>query len=162
MLDLTLYPDRDKQIAAELHQAGIEVVHHRPPVTGGISPKISGVLTRTLLPVIAFTRFPEYWKADGKVPLNVAIELYHDPHGRSSDLRVEGRQFRDPQKWAIIDYEKLKQMGLDINRITMIELKRRATQMKIEIPYNVHLYHVYGQAGLNLFVAQLRVQHIVD
>lgn len=124
----------DPHIVAELQAAGIDLVHHTSPLKQEVPASVTGRLTKNGKPVFEFTRAWYYWVVGGRVPLDVARELYANPIG-ATDVRVVGHcGCPPPEDW-----------------VTIIKGKRY-----------VFGYHIDSQEGLNLFVTTLKERGLVD
>lgn len=98
MQNLAGNPDCDAVIQGELLAAGIRLVRGEKQ-KGEVSATITGALG-----AFTFTRAWYYWIVEGKMPLEVARELYADPVGKRS-VRVAGHIGSPPPKDPWIEWE---------------------------------------------------------
>ena len=79
----------DRDIRTELQSAGIIIVTSPERHHGEVPTTLTGKLTLSGIDVFTFTRGWCYWMVQGKVPLEVAEELFSTSTGKR-DVRVGG------------------------------------------------------------------------
>lgn len=170
----------DPQILKELTEAEVDVVQLSTPLQSEVPASIIGQL-----PDFQFHRAWYYWVVKGKVPLNVAKELYDDPNGRE-DVRVAGHcGCPPPEEWAehfdhdgkrlypleaeedLITWENATEGNETMEEMEEIVREARTTTRYVENPIEeavksiVSSYHIDTQEGLNFFVTTLRKHGVV-
>ena len=94
MRNLAGNKDCDSFIVAELREAGIEIVQGERS-TNEVPASVTGRLNG-----LTFTRGWYYWRVAGKVPIDIARELYQNPIGKT-DVRVAGHcGCPPPDEWV--------------------------------------------------------------
>jgi hypothetical protein len=176
MQNLAGKPDADRFMTDELRKAIIpavpathdEISHTEVPFT------ICGQLGE-----FRFKRAWYYWVVKGKVPLNVAQELYADPLGHD-DVRVAGHcGCPPPEEWVnppldLADKWRAE-IGLPLGdaipdhfvknfdywKPLYDELDKRITEAPRDDNWFVDTYHIDSLAGLRLFADTLRKHGLV-
>lgn len=156
MKNLAGVEDCDVTIRKELEKAGIDIYNLGETTTdevpyiifGGLGGKPlsdkdrgfmerHGFLEATVKDIVGFTftRAWYYWRVNGYVPLDIAVEMYENPNGRK-DIRANGHCGCPPPSEQLVQH---KVCGMDV----------------------VDSYHIDTQEGLNYFVATLKKHKLI-
>jgi hypothetical protein len=172
MKNLAGDPDCDRQIESELTRCGVQVVRNQPR-DGEVQSSLRGKLGN-----FGFFRVWRYWIATGRVPLQIARELYDDPVGRT-DIRVNGDCSRPPPEgrqilWLDRKDRKLLPMSewnSIVNRWGEDDpiVKEVRNDPKIRFVNNpaakgkgfIDTYHIDTETGLRVFADTLKKHKLV-
>jgi hypothetical protein len=164
MQNLAGDPNCDKQIERELTRCGIEIVKGQRS-THEVAASITGKLGN-----FKFYRAWSYMIVEGKVPLEVARELYNDAAGKT-DIRVKGDcGCPPPEEWAVWydeDGNKLvskdDEAAFDKYLDTMPNIKNgiRFVDDPTEGKGYVESYHIDSELGLRIFADAIK-KHGLD
>jgi hypothetical protein len=155
----------DRETRRELGRCGITVVEGNPLDHPEVKTQIRGTLGD-----LRFTRCWYYWSVKGRVPLEVAKQLYADPVGHE-DIRVDGHcgcpppqepwiSYFDPEgkmliaestrhNWEATFGEKLEQVLKESN-------KRFSADPRHEGKAFVTCYHIDSELGLYIFAQAMK------
>lgn len=173
MINLAEDPDCDRYIRRELERCRITIVEE-PRSSREVPASLTGRLGK-----FTFVRGWRYWVVAGPTPLNVALELYADPVGKT-DIRVSGHCACPPPEWPwitcldadgwelhsdpdgkqAIDYAYFHSKGfvpsLEEKRIRFVhDAPSLATSIFVTS------YHIDTEVGLRVFVDALRSHGLV-
>lgn len=158
MENLARNPTCDMFIERELRDAGIRLVRGNRQ-EGEVPATISGALG-----AFTFTRAWYYWIVEGKMPLDVAKELYEDPVGKT-DVRVAGHGGCPPPEDPWIRWEDSKER--EIYPLSSKPKNYPESEPGYEAFFEdpskigkgyITLYHIDTEEGLKLFAETIR-QH---
>jgi len=168
MINLAGLPDAGQFVLKELIAANITVVVHEECLKHEVSVPFAGQYGS-----FWFERAWYYWMVAGKVPLEVAKQLYENEIGRK-DVRVVGHcGCPPPEEWITwFDDQGLQLIGItELERANQL-LKRMKKSIpgryrgvpkkdfsKYGKPY-ITSYHIDSQAGLNLFIETLKRNNV--
>lgn len=151
----------DIYIRQELQQAGIPIKR----VTQGrteVPYSLIGKLPCKNGGEFTFTRAWYYWVVEGRVPLNVAQQLYQTDIGQR-DIRVQGHcGCPPPEEWAMPDFTLMStEQLMQVSGLTLGEMAAKCNSGEINLPRFVDIYHIDSQEGLDLFIKTLRRNSLV-
>lgn len=161
MKNLAGDPNCDADIRRELREAGIGLINEDRTKTE-VPSTISGEFG-----VFKFTRAWYYWIVEGKMPLEVAKELYEDPVGRK-DVRVAGHcgcpspdepwiEWYDSEGRRIFPLSKKHKDFSHEEAGYQVFFKDPSKVGKGYIP----LYHIDTEEGLRLFTDAIRKHQLL-
>jgi len=172
MKNLAGNPECDIEIERELTRCGVQVVRKQPR-EGEVPSSLRGKLGN-----FEFFRAWRYWIVTGKVPLQIARELYDDPVGKT-DIRVNGNCTCPPPEggrilWLDKKGRKLLPMSewdSIVNRLGEDDPIARdiRNNPKIRFVNNpaakgkgfIDTYHIDTETGLRIFADTLKKHKLV-
>ncbi len=159
--------DCDIQIEQELTRSRIDIVRGEKSECE-VSASITGRLG-----AFTFQRAWYYWIVNGNMPLDVALELYKDPVGKT-DVRVSGHcMCPSPEEWITWLGKDEKESISTKEKKELVELLARHPTWTGSEKYRVSddpakdgfspfitLYHIDTEIGLRLFADTLRKHNL--
>jgi hypothetical protein len=169
------FEETDEILKAELFVAGIDIVEEPELID---HPEVFTHIRGELLGRFHFTRNWYYWVARGKVPIEVADEIYKHPYGKQ-DVRSGGHCGRpDPREYGVdhVDAEgkKLTILTDDARdllkkceedeawakvhtQLKLLHFVETEEELKTATVYSyVDCYHIDSQAGLKVYCDAIR------
>ncbi len=162
MINLYQVAECDVYIRAELFFSRIRPITQEVPMLGEVPARVTGRLTKEGLPVFIFQRAWDYWRVQGFVPLEVALEIYNDPSrlGRRDVSVIGDDSYPSPEKWAKPNYRELQRQGLYTVGMTTEDCERVAREHNIA--WGIDYYHIDSLDALVLFVSILKSHGLAD
>lgn len=168
MINLAGRSDAEQFVLKELREAGIPTVIDEERLKCEVSVPFAGQYGS-----FWFERAWYYWMVSGKVPLEVAKQLYKDPVGRK-DVRVAGHCGCPPPEGWVRWFDNESRQLIGIKEAKQIKKLFKEKDNPIPETYRVvhkkdfrkvgkpfvTSYHIDSQEGLNLFINTLKRNNV--